>query len=364
MLLFDAHLDLALNAVEWNRDLTRPLSELRASEAQLNDKPDRRNGTVCLPEMRKAKIGICVATQLARVERNAWSPVSGWHSPEQAWAMTQAQRAWYEAMEDAGHLLQIRTRPQLEAHIQRWQDALQEGKGRHECMPIGYILSLEGCDSLVRLANLEKAWNYGLRAIGPAHYGPGIYANGTDSSGGLNFRGRELLREARQLGMILDATHLCDDAFFDALDLWDGPIWASHHNCRSLVPHNRQLSDEMIRLLAERDAVIGLVFDAWMLYPNWQRGKTTPQSSGVTLATALEHVDHICQLTGTTHHCGIGSDLDGAFGIEQTPQDLNSIADLQKVGPLLRSKGYSDADVTGIFHENFLRIARHALPQE
>jgi membrane dipeptidase len=231
-------------------------------------------------------------------------------------------------------------------------------------MPIGYILSLEGCDSLVRLANLEKAWNYGLRAIGPAHYGPGIYANGTDSSGGLNFRGRELLREARQLGMILDATHLCDDAFFDALDLWDGPIWASHHNCRSLVPHNRQLSDEMIRLLAERDAVIGLVFDAWMLYPNWQRGKTTPQSSGVTLATALEHVDHICQLTGTTHHCGIGSDLDGAFGIEQTPQDLNSIADLQKLGPLLRSKGYSDADVTGIFHENFLRIARHALPQE
>jgi membrane dipeptidase len=118
----------------------------------------------------------------------------------------------------------------------------------------------------------------------------------------------------------------------------------------------------MIRLLAERDAVIGLVFDAWMLFPGWQRGKTTPASSGVTLSTALEHVDHICQVTGTTRHCGIGSDLDGAFGIEQTPQDLNSIADLQKLNPLLRTKGYSECDVKGIFHEHFLRIARKALP--
>ena len=163
--------------------------------------------------------------------------------------------------------------------------------------------------------------------------------------------------------MILDVTHLCDDAFHDALEIWDGPVWASHHNCRSLVPHNRQLSDEMIRLLADRDAVIGLVFDAWMLFPGWQRGKTTPQSSGVTLDTALEHVDHICQITGTSRHCGIGSDLDGAFGIEQTPQGLDSIADLQKLGPLLRSKGYSDADLAGIFHENFLRTAIHSLPE-
>lgn len=356
-LIFDAHLDLAMNAIGWNRDLARPLVEIRAGEAHLKDKPDRGHGTVSLPEMRRGGIGLCVATQIARVEHDAWSPVPGWKSPTQAWAMTQAQLAWYRAMEEAGELVPIRDLAGLEAQLAAWNAPAAANESPR---PIGYLLSLEGADSLITLGHLERTWEYGLRAVGPAHYGPGRYANGTNSSGGLNEAGRELLREMRRLGMILDATHLCDDAFWDALKIWDGPVWASHQNCRALVPHNRQWSDEQIRLLIGRGGVLGAVFDGWMMVPGWQRGMTTPSSAGLRLKRIAEHLDHICQLAGNARHVGIGSDLDGGFGTEQTPQDLQSVADLQRLLELLQGRGWSAEDVAGLAHGNFLRFLRAA----
>jgi membrane dipeptidase len=190
-----------------------------------------------------------------------------------------------------------------------------------------------------------------------------VYANGTDATGRLNDKGRALLREAAGLGLILDATHLCDDAFFQALDLYQGPVWASHHNCRALVPHNRQLSDEMILALARRDAVIGVAFDAWMLSPDWVRGQTTPQSAGVTLQTVADHIDHICQVVGSALHVGIGSDLDGCFGTEQTPQDLNTIFDLTRLPAVLAERGYSPTDIRTILCGNFLRKLGESLPE-
>ena len=229
MLIFDAHLDLSLNAVEWNRDLTRPVSEIRATETHRSDLSGRGRGTVCFPEMRRAGIGLCVATQIARIEHNAWSPVNGWRSPAQAWAMTQAQLAWYREMEAAGEMVQIRDRAGLERQLELWSSTGEETAH----LPIGYILSLEGADSLVTIAHLERSVAEGLRAIGPAHYGPGVYAQGTDTVGGFNARGRDLLREIDRLGLILDATHLSDDCFWEALDLFHGPVWASHHNCRA-----------------------------------------------------------------------------------------------------------------------------------
>src|SRR5436190_1377285 len=157
-------------------------------------------------------------------------------------------------------------------------------------LPIGCVLSLEGADSIVTLAHLERAYGYGLRAVGPAHYGPGVYANGTSATGDLGVRGRELLREMERLGMILDATHLCDDSFRDALDHFRGPVWASHSNCRSLVPHDRQFADDQLRELIARGAVIGAAFDAWMLVPDWVRGQSTPAANGVTLETVVDHI--------------------------------------------------------------------------
>ena len=354
-MIFDAHLDLAMNALEWNRDLTRPIEKLRAEEQGKTDKPGRGNGTVCLPEMRRGGVFLCVGTQIARVEHKAYSPVFGWSSAAQAWAQTQGQLAWYRAMEEAGEMVQIRDLAGLESHLALWRspDAPTQ-------VPVGYVLSLEGADSLLTLKHLARAWDQGLRVVGPAHYGPGVYANGTEASGGFNARGRELLREMNRLGIILDVTHLCDECFWEALELFPGPLWASHQNCRALVPHQRQFSDEQIKALVERGAVIGAALDGWMLVKDWVRGRTTPQSAGLKLERVVDHIDHVCQIAGNTRHAGIGSDLDGAFGREQTPAGLDTIADLSKIPGLLAERGYGADDVEAISHGNFINFLRRS----
>lgn len=355
MLIFDAHLDLSMNAIEWNRDLTRPLDEIRTREKHLTDKPDRGRGTISFAEMRRGRVGLCVATQIARYVAPD-NPLPGWHSQDQAWAMTQAQLAWYRAMEERGELVQILDRAALDRHMDDWlHGESPDGKA------IGYVLSLEGADSIVTLAHLERAYAQGLRAVGPAHYGPGVYAYGTNASGDLGTKGRALLREMENLGIILDVTHLCDESFRDALDHFHGPVWASHSNCRALVNHNRQFSDDHIRELVQRGAVIGAVLDAWMLVPGWVRGQSTPESTGVTLETVADHIDHICQVAGNANHVGIGSDLDGAFGREQCPSDVQTIADLSKLPALLAARGYTQPDLELIAHGNFVRFLRGAM---
>lgn len=352
MLTIDAHLDLSMNALEWNRDLTRPTSEINARELGMTDKPDRGNAIVSLPDLRKGNIGLVVATQIGRYVAPD-NPLPGWHSPAQAWAQTQGQLAWYQAMVEQGEMIQIRNLSELNTHVSLW-----ENDENNTEKPVGFILSLEGADSIVNLDYLEKAYEYGLRALGPAHYGPGRYAYGTDASAPLNEDGKALLRKMDELGIILDATHLCDLAFWEALDIYQGPVWASHNNCRALVDHNRQFSDEMIKALVDRGAVIGGAMDAWMLSPGWERGKTTPQERNVTLNTVLDHLDHICQVAGNANHIGIGSDLDGAFGKEQAPHDLDTIGDLSKVPDLLRQRGYSEQDVEKVIHKNWLNFLR------
>ncbi|MBX2917235.1 MAG: membrane dipeptidase [Cyclobacteriaceae bacterium] len=345
--IVDAHLDLSMNAMEWNRDLRKPISEIRQREKNLTDKPDRGNGVVSFEALRKGNIGLIVATQIARYVAPD-NPLPGWHSPEQAWAHTQAQRAWYAEMEKVGELKAITDLASLEAHLKDWSPE----------KPIGYILSLEGADSLVTLNHLEIAYQYGLRAIGPAHYGPGRYAQGTDATGGIGSKGKELLKEMERLNIILDATHLCDDSFWEAMDHFNGAVWASHNNCRALVNHNRQFSDEQVKELIKRGAVIGGVLDAWMLVPNWVRGKSTPQSMNCTLEKLIDNYDHICQLAGNSLHIGIGSDLDGAFGKEQCPTDIETIADLQKISTLLSQRGYKKQDIENVMHGNWLRFLR------
>lgn len=354
MFLFDAHLDLAMNALDWNRDLRQPLAVLRRREHGKLDKKDRGRGVVCFPELRKGGVGICVATQIGRYVKPG-NPLSGWYSPEQAWANTQGQLAWYQAMEEVGELTPITDLASLEASVALWSAPAPPVSA-----PIGYLRSLEGADSLVTIGHLERSFATGLRAVGLAHYGPGTYAQGTDATGGLGPKGRELLKEMERLGVILDATHLCEESFWEALAHFNGPVWASHHNCHALVPHNRQLTDSQILALIERGAVIGGALDAWMLVPGWRRGFTTPESVGLTLETLVDHLDHVCQLAGNARHIGIGTDLDGGFGEEQTPLDVRSIADLARLPDLLARRGYTEEDIAGVLHGNFLRFLRTA----
>jgi membrane dipeptidase len=354
MITIDVHLDLAMNAMEWNRNYRKSIEEIREREKGMNDKTDRGNNVVCFPELRKGNIGLVVATQIARFVAPD-NKLPGWHSPEQAWAQTQGQLAWYKEMEEQGELIQISDIAGLEKHLLAWND----GKP-NDNKPIGYILSLEGADSIVTIAHLEKAYRYGLRAVGPGHYGPGRYAQGTNATGGMGQPGRELLKEMERLNIILDATHLCDDSFWEAMDHFHGNVWASHNNCRALVDHNRQFSDEQIKELISRGAVIGGVMDTWMMVPGWEKGVSTPKGMNCNLEKLIDHMDHICQLAGNALHIGIGSDLDGAFGKEQSPYDVETIADLQKIPGLLKKRGYSEEDVKNVMHGNWLRFLRKA----
>jgi membrane dipeptidase len=355
LLVFDAHLDLAWNAIDWNRDLRRPVAEIRARERE-QGLPGKCRGenTVSFPELRRGGVGLFIATLLAR--RVCPTPVPAVHryeSMEAAYAAVHGQLAYYRALERQGVLRSIRDWQTLEAQARAWRDG---GDGQ----AFGFILSMEGADPVLSPEQVEEWWQEGLRIIGPAHYGVSPYAHGTGTEGGLFPRGPALLREMERVGMALDVTHLSDQSFDEALDVYGGPVLASHHNCRALVPHQRQLTDAQVRQLIARGAVIGTALDAWMLHPGWMRGVTRPEEAGVKLETMVDHIDHICQLAGNARHAAVGTDLDGGFGREQSPCDLDTIADLRRLPDLLRRRGYSPDDITGILHGNWLRFFRAA----
>jgi membrane dipeptidase len=357
--LIDGHLDLSWNALSWGRDVTLGLDELNQREAGMTDHPARGRATTTLPEMRRAGIAVCQATLLARAKPRLRRPEGhdrlslDYANQEIASAMARGQLAYYELLERRGLLRMIRSADELARHWEGWaSDDHSE--------PIGYILAMEGADPIVEPSQAVEWWNLGLRSVNLAHYGESRYAVGTGDDGPLTPEGVQLLKEFEQLGMILDATHLSDTSFFQALDIFGGPVLASHNNCRTLVAGGRQFSDEQIRLLVQRDAVIGAALDAWMLAPGWIKGQTSREV--VRLDAVADHLDHLCQLAGDSHHAAIGSDLDGGFGTEQTPVGMDRISDLQALAEILARRGYTDVEIDDIFHGNWLRFFGKHLP--
>lgn len=356
MILFDAHLDLAWNAIDWNRDLEKSVAEIRASERnELGKEKARGCNTVSFPELRKGRVAVFIATLLPRLYRPGVNPpLQRYQNMSAAHGAAHGQLAYYRALQERGILRFIRDWPTLAEHVQKWE------AGRSDQERFGFILSMEGADSILSPEELPAWWAAGLRIVGPAHYGVSPYAHGTGTEGGLFPPGPALLREMEKIGMILDVTHLSDQCFDEALDCYGGPVLASHHNCRTLVPGQRQLTDEQILRLTKRGAVIGTALDAWMLYPNWIRGQTKPQEAGVTLEAMVDHMDHVCQLTGNALHAAVGTDLDGGFGTEQSPADLDTIADLARLPDLLGRRGYDAQAIQGILSGNWLRFFQQA----
>ena len=357
--IIDAHLDLAWNALSFDRDLTLSLDQMRALEKGMEDEPSRGNCTVTLAELKTAQVPVCVATLLARGGPEIHRPASGYKRSDLdyggqhiAFAMAQGQLAYYRMLEQEGYVKIIKTKDMLKKHWEEWSAS----------GVLGLIISMEGADPVVSPDHIAQWWEDGLRAIGPVHYGRSHYASGTGVDGLITRKGFALLREMEKVGMALDVTHLCDSSMAQAFDYFEGPTLASHHNCRSLVPGDRQLTDDQINNLIDKDGVIGVALDAWMLYPGWKRGET--DNSVVSLEAVVDHIDHVCQIAGNTAHSAIGSDLDGGFGNEQTPHDLKSIADLQKLNELLDIRGYSSEDIDAIFYGNWLRFWENALPEE
>ncbi|MGC9348496.1 MAG: dipeptidase [Anaerolineae bacterium] len=355
MLLVDSHLDLAWNALQWNRDIRQSVYTIRTQEVGTPG-PGRAQGTVALPEMRRARMALCFATMLAR---STGTPVPhiDYRSAAQAYGVARGQLAYYRALERQGHVRIVTDRAALDEHVAAWMawDARDE-EDPEAAPPLGLVISMEGADPILDPEQLPAWWEAGLRVLGPVHYGACRYGGGTGTELGLTPRGEKLLTEMAKLGMVLDLTHFSDQAFWEALDRFEGPVLASHNTCRALVPHQRQFSDEQLTAIFERGGVIGVAFDTWMLKPGWVRGQSTNED--VLLSDVVDHIDHICQLSGSSRHAAIGSDLDGGFGREQSPYDLDTIADLQRLPDLLSGRGYAEEDVAAIMHANWLRLLR------
>ena len=360
MLIIDAHLDLSMNALQGNRDLLSSAYTIRTQEVGMAGK-GRTQGTVAFPEMRQGRIALSFVTLFARSTGRP-APHFDFASPVQSYGIAQGQLAYYHALEEVGHVRIITSVENLDSHIDDWRtwenQTTSDTSAQDNTPPLGFVISMEGADPIIHPSQLEAWVSGGLRLIGLTHYGPGRYAGGTGTEIGLTELGPPLLAEMERLGVILDLTHCSDQAFWQALEHYNGLVLASHNNCRALVPHQRQFSDAQLRAIFERDGVIGAAFDAWMLQPGWVTGESN--NSGVTLNNVVDHIDYICQLAGNSRHAAIGTDLDGGYGREQSPSDLDTIADLQKLVGLLEARGYSTDDIAAIMHGNWLRFLHDA----
>ena len=354
MFIIDSHLDLAWNALQWNRNLLLDSNTLRVLEKALTG-PGRALNTVTLPDMTRGHVAVCCATLLARCTGVPVLDID-YATPQQTYAIAQGQLAYYKAMHHAGHLRVLTTAGELDAHIAEWENWEKEDTAGSPPPPLGCVISMESADPIIDPANLHNWYAAGIRVIGPAHYGPGRYSGGTGTDKGLTALGYRLLDEMARLGIILDLSHFTDIAFWEALECFDGPVLASHNNCRKLVPHQRQFSDQQLKAIFARDGVIGAAFDAWMLESGWITGKST--NADVTIANVADHIDHICQLAGNVRHAGIGSDLDGGFGRDQSPSDLDTIADMQILRAIFEERGYKEDDIKAIFYGNWLRLLK------
>ena len=346
MLIIDAHLDIAYNALEWNRDLRQSIGQIRESEAGMGQK-GRGLNVVNFEELRRGNIGLVFAVIQCRVS-SLGKRFSGVRNQDIAYARCHGHLAYYRWMEANGLMRQIRDLAGLDAHLDQWSSDQET--------PVGYVLAMEGADPIVGPEQVPEWWEKGLRVVSLCHYGVSPYAHGTGAPGGLTPKGRDLLPALEKAGILLDTSHLAEQAFWEALEIFQGRVLATHNCCRSLCDDDRQIDDQQIKALVDRGGVIGTAFDAWMLSLLWDREAI--DNSGITFETVADHVDHICQLAGSSRHVAIGSDLDGGYGKEQCPSELDTIADLQHFATVLEKRGYNSDDLHNIMHGNWTRLLR------
>lgn len=356
MIVVDAHEDLAWNARSFGRDYTRSAWEIREQEAGTEIPAINGRCMLGLPEWLAGRVAVIFGTIFVMPQRHARSPLERtYRTPEEAHAEGMAQMDYYERLaETCERFVLVHTRRDLEAVLETWKEPLPEPDPRR----IGIVRLMEGADPIRRPEEVAIWYERGLRILGLA-WGATRYAGGTGEPGPLTDEGRRLLRAMHDLNMILDLSHMAERAFFEALERYEGPLIASHSNPRALVPGDRQLSDPMIRALAERDGVIGIVLSNRMLKKGWTRGDPREK---VTVWDVVRAIDYVCQRVGDARHVGIGSDLDGGFGAEGAPAGIETVADLVKIADALREAGFSPADVEAIMGGNWLRVLRQGLP--
>lgn len=385
MLIVDAHQDLAWNMLTFSRDYTRAAAETRRRER--GGLAPEENGDTLLgwPDYQRGRIAVIFATLFAAPLRRK---LGDWET--QLYADMQQAYELYNRQLDAYHRLVddhpakfrlILNQSDLEETIEPWRDLNESGaameseepegdsaaipaeeRAEEAGNPVGLVVLMEGAEGVRAPAELEEWWTRGVRLIGPAWAGT-RFCGGTREPGPLTREGYALLDVMADLGFILDLSHMDEQAALQALDYYPGTIVATHANPAAVHPievSNRFLTERQIRGLLERDAVIGIVPSNLFLNRAWE---ASDGRQAVTLQDVTAHIDYICQLAGDASHVGLGSDFDGGFGLQSVPAEIDTIADLQKLVPVLAERGYSDEDIAAILGGNWLSTLRHRLPE-
>ena len=357
-IVVDGHLDIAWNYYNNGRDFT---------QSALATRPQERGSAVAryygarmvgLPECLLGRVALVVGTIFVAPASSAFFPDEQvlYDTPEEATVWGQRQLDYYHRLADENEKIAlVRTQAELDAVLGTWAEGTTLADHR-----VGVIVGMEGADPIPSPAHVEEWYARGLRVIGPA-WTATRYSGGTRAPGPLTDLGRELLDVMAQFGMVLDLAHMAPEAALEALDRYEGPLFASHANPLKFRPDLpvRNLSDDVIRRIAERDGAVGIVPYNLFLVRDWRMGD---RKDAAGLQTVVAAIDHVCQLTGSARYVGIGSDFDGGFGAESAPEGLDTIADLLRIGEPLRQRGYTPEDVAAILGGNFLRILRAGLP--
>jgi membrane dipeptidase len=348
--IVDAHLDVAYNAVVLDRDLSLPIAEIREHERR--HPPAKSSAGLCTvswPALLEGRVAVIGGSLFVEPGKKSHPTATAtYHTPEEAHAQAIEQLDYYRRVADEREDVEIiADAGALDRMIANWAS---------DAPSVGVFIVMEGAEPI--LAPKELGWwaERGVRGVGPSWSAGTRYAGGNAAPGPLTDEGHALLHAMADLNLLLDISHLWEEAAHTALDRYPGPIVATHANPRAFVDSPRLLSDDLIRRMAEREGVIGVVAYNPMLEPGWRRGQPR-----VPLARFVEAIDHICQIAGHAQSAGLGSDLDGGFGEASAPEELTSVADLQKVVGLLRARGYSEGDVEAIMGGNWLRLMRQAL---
>jgi membrane dipeptidase len=366
MLVVDGHEDIAYNTVIWGRDYTRSALATRQVESDAGPAAGRWTCTLGMDDWLAGNVAVIFATLFAQPARpNSPSRSLVYHTPQEAHKQAMQQLDIYHRLADAHPRFRlVQTARDLDDVLSTWQPEVEvEAKAKVEAevkdsRQIGLVALMEGADPIVEPEQVEMWYERGLRMVGLSWVAT-RYAGGTHEPGPLTDQGHRLLRMMRQFNMALDLSHCAEQAFFQALDVYDGPILASHSNPRRFVNKDRHLSDDMIRRMVERDGIMGILPVNVMLKQGWQRGS---RKDAVTLADVVAAIDYVCQLAGDAHHTAIGTDFDGGFGVEDIPAEFDTIADVVKIADALLAHGYAQADVEAIMSGNWLRLLRRILP--
>ena len=361
---------MAIGALHWDRDLTRPIEEVRSaakSSNGLRSWPDER--VMCtVPEMRKGGIAAALVKVVACVKKPGHEH-GEFRAADIAHADAMGQLAYYRVLESRGEAKVLATKGDLASHLETWLDA-----GDYSPLPVGFILGMEGADAICWPEQVHEWWDEGLRVISLSHYGVSYYSHGTGTGtdGGLTPLGGPLLREMESLGMVLDVAHTSDQSVRESLEIFGGPVLASHLNCRALVPGERQMTDALLGEIIERGAVIGTSMDTWMLNADYEldwadtgavsRRDVFPRDA-ITLETYADHIDHVNQLAGDSLHSAIGGDTDGQGGNDGAPYGIDTVADYQKLADVLERRGYAQEDVENVMYRNWQRFFEKWLPE-